>query len=91
MYNNSLAGRRILHWPKHLDIPMEAKDFVQQLMIYYPPKRLGSMFRGGIAAIKGHSYFCNIQWENLLVIQPEFVPTLCGDEDTSYFDGKISY
>ena len=39
--------------------------------------------------VKVHPFFDDLDWENLLRQKAEFIPSLDGEEDTSYFDGKI--
>ncbi len=41
---------------------------------------------GGVAGVKEHTFFNGIDWHNLLRQKAEFVPSLEGEDDTSYFD-----
>jgi serine/threonine protein kinase len=66
-------------WPDDIDIPDAAKDFVMNLLIRDPHKRLG--VRKGIEEIKNHPFFANISWNSLLEEQPIFKP----NEGVNYF------
>ena len=50
--------------------------------------RLGSSSREGVAEVKSHEFFAEVDWDDLLRMKAEFIPQLQGDEDTSYFDSK---
>ena len=39
--------------------------------------------------IKDHSFFIDLDWNNLLRRKAEFIPKLDGPDDTSYFDSRI--
>ncbi|KAJ3451377.1 cell cycle protein kinase dbf2-related [Anaeramoeba flamelloides] len=60
----------------------DAWDFVRQL-INKSSKRLGSK---GIEEIKKHPFFKGIEWENLHISTPPFIPKVEDDLDISYFD-----
>ena len=70
------------------DIPDEAKDLILFLLQYQPLNRLGCSNMGGVAAVKGHPFFQELEWRDLLIQKAEFIPQLQGEEDTSYFDRK---
>ena len=53
-----------------------------------PMERLGCSAYGGVAAVKSHEFFEDLDWTNLLRQKAEFIPHLQGEEDTSYFDSK---
>lgn len=40
--------------------------------------------------MKDHVYFDGVNWNSLLRQKVEFVPHLEDEEDTSYFDSKLS-
>jgi len=78
-------------WPdaEEDDIPPEAKDMIESLLCVEPFYRLGSTVSGGAFGVKDHPFFDGIDWENLLRQKAEFVPSLEGEDDTSYFDRKF--
>jgi len=58
-----------------------AWDFITSLL-REPENRLGS---NGVAEIKQHPFFEDLDWDNLLDCEPPFVPKLDSEIDTSYF------
>jgi len=66
-------------WPDDIEIPDAAKDFITNLLIRDPQKRLG--VRKGIDEIKSHPFFAAISWNSLLDEQPQFKP----NEGVNYF------
>lgn len=51
--------------------------------IFVPPA-------GGVAEVKQHPFFHNLDWNGLLRQKAEFIPQLESEDDTSYFDSKLS-
>lgn len=48
------------------DFPnVNAKDFIEKLLVLKKEDRLGSKKQGGVKAILDHAFFENIDWENL--------------------------
>ena len=45
----------------------------------------------GIADVKHHKFFADVDWRNLLLQKAEFMPQLENEEDTSYFDRKWQF
>ena len=80
-------------WPdtEEDDIPMEAKDMIESLLCVDAFYRLGCNVSGGVIGVKEHPFFYGIDWENLLRQKAEFVPSLEGEDDTSYFDRKYNF
>lgn len=70
-------------------VPEEAKDMIWSLLQFCPLERLGSQSTGGVAAVKEHPIFDEIEWKALLKQKAEFIPQLLGEEDTNYFDRKL--
>lgn len=66
--------------------PEEGQNIILCLLIHNPLKRLGT---GGAQELKEHPFFAEVDWNNLLRQKAEFVPSLQGEEDTSYFDSKL--
>lgn len=77
-----------ISFPEEDEIPEDAQDLVHQLMCFDPMYRLGSTAREGVAGVKSHPFFNNIDWTLLLRTKAEFIPQLRGEDDTSYFDGE---
>lgn len=78
-----------IEWPENEDWPVqgEAKDLIISLLQHSPRDRLGT---GGAHEIKDHVYFHGIDWNSLLRKKAEFIPQLEHDEDTSYFDSRLT-
>eukprot|EP00945_MAST-04E_sp_MAST-4E-sp1_P006982 g6982.t1 len=65
----------------------DAMDIIRRLLVPESARRLGRT-HGGVAEIKGHPWFKEINWErhyNLEMAAP-YVPNLKGDLDASMFD-----
>lgn len=73
-----------LKWPKVIDDTLSgpAKQLIMQFLDYDPSKRLGSK---GLAEIKQHPFFSNLDWENIRNMTPPFVPNVQNEIDTSLF------
>ncbi|KAJ6238749.1 serine/threonine-protein kinase pkga-related [Anaeramoeba flamelloides] len=59
----------------------ELIDLISRLLVSDPKKRLGAK---GAQEIKNHSFFKNIDWENLKTQDPLFVPNLQDPTDLKY-------
>ncbi|KAI8907599.1 kinase-like domain-containing protein [Powellomyces hirtus] len=92
--------RKCLRFPAKPYVSREAQDFILKL-VCDKENRLGSTphstgsYASNIttpatesetAEIKKHPWFRSVDWEELAVMTPPFVPTLTSDTDTSYFD-----
>ncbi|KAF0977219.1 hypothetical protein FDP41_003872 [Naegleria fowleri] len=64
-------------------ISKQAKDIISQLLIRDKDKRLGSAH--GIADIKAHPFFKDINWALIRNEIPPIIPVLKSKTDTSYF------
>ncbi len=68
--------KTILNWKNHLTIPPESKiskdavDLIKRL-INDPDKRLGI---NGVDEIKIHPFFKKIDWNNINLVKPPFIP-----------------
>ena len=86
--DTSEACHKILNWKKYLKIPSkvkisrEAEDLIANL-INNPNKRLGV---NGADEIKAHPFFKGLNWDNILKLNPPFIPKLKNDYDCHYFD-----
>ncbi|XP_077379550.1 ribosomal protein S6 kinase beta-2-like isoform X2 [Festucalex cinctus] len=74
-----------LNLPPYLTI--DAKDLIKKLLKKNPAQRLGSS-KADCADIKGHPFFKQIKWDELLNkrIEPPYKPQLQSDDDVSQFD-----
>lgn len=61
-----------LTMPQKPTISQECRDFITQLLIKNPEKRLGS--KRGAEDIKAHPWFKDVEWSMLRNEQPPFVP-----------------
>lgn len=81
--------RKILNWRETLRFPPEAnlswdaKHLIQSL-ICEPKSRLG--VKNGMHDFREHTFFQGIDWGNIGVLKPPFVPELRGPTDTRYFE-----
>lgn len=81
----------ISKWRRYLIIPdlpesrlgRDAKDLIRRLLSDNA-HRLGA--KRGVEEFKEHSFFKDVQWDNLLNSKPPFVPELDSPSDTKYFD-----
>ncbi|CAH1775457.1 unnamed protein product [Owenia fusiformis] len=65
--------------------PEEAQNLINNLLQQSPLDRLGT---GGAQEVKEHVFFIKIDWDGLLRLKAEFVPSFENEEDTSYFDSR---
>jgi len=75
-------------WPDdedELKIPDDAKDLINGLLTHDPLNRLGA---DGAIDIKKHIFFLHLDWDNLLRNKAQYIPSLKGPDDTSYFDTR---
>eukprot|EP00301_Raphidiophrys_heterophryoidea_P011237 c1697_g1_i1.p1 GENE.c1697_g1_i1~~c1697_g1_i1.p1 ORF type:complete len:527 (+),score=137.30 c1697_g1_i1:130-1710(+) len=72
------------------DIPDDAKNLIQKLLDPDVDTRLG-MRKGGIADIKSHAFFAEIDWDKLKAreVTPPYLFPLKTDDDTSYFSKYV--
>ncbi|KAF7218158.1 ribosomal protein S6 kinase beta-2-like, partial [Nothobranchius furzeri] len=78
-----------LNLPPYLTV--DARDLIKQLLRKSPVKRLGSS-QGDSADIQKHSFFKQINWDDLLNkrVEPPYKPQLHSDEDVSQFDTRFT-
>lgn len=94
VFENILARR--IQWPEEgedeVSVSPEAKDLINKLLCSDPAQRLGSnhddKFKCGGEEIRSHPWFHDVNWENLLQDEAQFVPNLENPEDTEYFDAR---
>ncbi|XP_075207783.1 microtubule-associated serine/threonine-protein kinase 2-like [Anomaloglossus baeobatrachus] len=65
----------------------DAQDIITELLRKNPAHRLGT---GGAREIKSHPFLSNVDFNNLLSKEPQFVPDFESEEDTGYFDTRCS-
>jgi serine/threonine kinase 38 len=86
--NPTETCKKILNWKSNLVIPPETKiskeavDLIKKL-ITDVDKRLGY---NGADEVKRHPFFNGINWENIKIHKPEFIPELSSEYDNRYFD-----
>ena len=89
-----IVDNLVIEWPTEEDEeqppPPIAQNLVENLLQHEPQQRLGSASLNGVAGVKEHEFFATINWERLLRQKAQFVPELSGEDDTSYFDSKLS-
>ncbi|XP_073129449.1 uncharacterized protein [Henckelia pumila] len=79
--------RKIVHWRNHLKFPEdtklspEAKDLICSLLCDVE-HRLGT---AGVAQIKAHPWFTDIEWDKLYEMEAAFKPEVNGELDTQNF------
>ena len=78
---------RNLEWPSEEDMSPECRDVIERLLCIEPDERLGSR---GASEIKMHPFFADVEWSALSMKKAKagFVPSLDGEEDTSYFQQR---
>lgn len=86
--NSKETCKKIMNWRKHLKFPSNVKvsDEVKDLMIGLindVDKRLGY---NGSEEIKRHPWFKDIDWNNLSLMKPPYVPRVSSDCDVKYFE-----
>jgi len=80
---------RNLEWPSEEDMSPECRDLIERLLRIEPDERLGSR---GASEIKMHPFFADVEWSALSMKKAKagFVPSLDGEEDTSYFQPRLA-
>ena len=92
VFQNILARR--IDWPDPEDWPVsdEAMDIMNKLMDPDPEQRLGAninvKFASGGDEIRAHSWFADLDWDNLREEVASFIPAPANPEDTEYFDAR---
>ncbi|KAM0793596.1 hypothetical protein ACM66B_001029 [Microbotryomycetes sp. NB124-2] len=84
VFENILSRR--IQWHEDLvDYSPDARDFMEKLLTTDPGKRLGAQ---GAAEVKAHPWLKDIDWDNLLNGEVDFVPQVNDPENTEYFDPR---
>lgn len=81
----NILSRRIEWHEDEVDISDEARDFMERLLCSDATRRLGA---NGSDEIKAHPFLADIEWDNLLAGQVDFVPKISDPESTDYFDPR---
>ncbi|OHT05452.1 hypothetical protein TRFO_26794 [Tritrichomonas foetus] len=72
-------------WSELDECSPEVKSLVAGLLVADPEKRLGA---NGINEIMNHPWFNGIDWENLDLLDPPFVPQIDDKQSTDYFQQR---
>lgn len=74
-----------LDWPESDEMSDNMRQTIDSLLTLNPEERSNGY------DLRKQSLFQNIQWDNLLSVEPPFVPQPDSEYDTSYFKGKYNY
>ncbi|KAH7421598.1 hypothetical protein KP509_13G065400 [Ceratopteris richardii] len=82
-YQKILSGKLVFP----ASFSRSAKDLIRKLLTAELSKRLGCL-KGGVDDIKNHSWFANVNWENIMKRResPPIRPKTEGPDDTSNFE-----
>lgn len=76
-----------INWEDY-DFSPELTDLLKKLLESDPKKRLGA---NGIEEIMNHPWFASIDWNNIDVLVPPFVPEINDKLSTEYFDQRYAW
>lgn len=84
---NAILEKKI-KMPKNFSV--EASDLLEKLLVKNPNERIGCM-ENGVADIKSHPFFSEIDWEKLIEkqIPPPFIPGVSEADDVSNVDPEF--
>lgn len=82
-YSNIINHTRKLQFPADSNLSPEAISLIKGLLAS-PDKRFG------VAQIKSHPFFNDIDWKKLATSTPPYVPNLSNDQDTTHFEAVES-
>ncbi|XP_042494848.1 probable serine/threonine protein kinase IREH1 [Macadamia integrifolia] len=86
IFDNILS--RKIPWPRvPEEMSLEAQDLIDRLLTEDPNQRLGAK---GVAEVKQHAFFKDINWDTLARQKAAFVPASESTPDTSYFISQYS-
>eukprot|EP00835_Amoeboradix_gromovi_P000747 NODE_28_length_33831_cov_0.361200.p2 type:complete len:1196 gc:universal NODE_28_length_33831_cov_0.361200:28519-24932(-) len=80
-YGKIMSSPNSLLWPEDVTLSGELKDLLFKLLLP-AEKRLG---KNGVDEIKKHPFFRKVDFKNIRVMKPPFVPNLATEDDTSNF------
>lgn len=81
----NILSRRIEWHDDDVDVSPDARDFMERLMCPDLARRLGV---NGAGEVKSHPFLAEIDWQNLLNGEVDFVPKVSDPESTDYFDPR---
>ncbi|KAF8311179.1 hypothetical protein DL93DRAFT_2061386 [Clavulina sp. PMI_390] len=81
----NIISRQIEWHEDVIELSPEARDFMERLMCMEPEKRLGF---NGPEEVKTHAFVADVDWDNVLTAEPQFVPQVADPESTDYFDAR---
>lgn len=82
-FMNIVNWRETLTFPTEANLSWSAKSLIKSLLCG-PEYRLGA--NRGLAEFKTHPFFQGVDWDNLHLSKPRFIPDLHGPTDVRYFD-----
>ncbi|KAH7105586.1 hypothetical protein BKA62DRAFT_690231 [Auriculariales sp. MPI-PUGE-AT-0066] len=84
VFDNIISRR--LDWHEELvDFSLEARDFMERLMVVSLSTRLGA---NGAPEVKAHHWFNDIEWDKVMNAKAAFIPQISDPESTDYFDPR---
>ena len=81
----NIISRRIDWHEEWVDFSPEVRDFMERLMCIDPTQRLGY---NGPQEVKQHPFLADVDWDNVMTSEPQFVPSVTDPESTDYFDPR---
>lgn len=81
----NILSRKIDWHEGEIDISDEARDFMERLLCSDSNRRLGAQ---GTEEVKAHPFLADIEWDQLLEGEVDFVPKISDPESTEYFDPR---
>ncbi|KAI0251301.1 hypothetical protein BJV78DRAFT_1212358 [Lactifluus subvellereus] len=81
----NILSRRVEWLEEYVDYSLEARDFMERLLIVDPIRRLGA---NGADEVKVHSWFADIEWDKVTTTEAAFIPQVTDPESTDYFDPR---
>ncbi|GAA5857047.1 hypothetical protein JCM8547_007931 [Rhodosporidiobolus lusitaniae] len=81
----NILSRRFEWHEDAIEISPEVHDFIDKLLCPDSSRRLGAK---GAAEVKAHPFLADVDWDNLLKQEVDFVPKVADPESTDYFDPR---
>lgn len=81
-----IIGR--VDWDELEEFSDNVKSLIRGLLEPNPTKRLGA---NGIKEIMDHPWFSNIDWANIDLLEPPFIPEINDEHSTEYFQERYEF